>query len=97
MLKPNDWVGLDTQLECPKPALWKEYTNGNYSQEDQLEGSSLDGMMKMSGMIWRRWSMWSGQNKYRTALNGRILSRRPRHFQSCSAIEEEEEDPCLKC
>jgi len=27
-----------------------EYTNGNHSQEDQLEGPSLDGMM-MSGMI----------------------------------------------
>ena len=32
-----------------------------------------------------------GKNKYMTALNGRLLSRRPRIFQSCSAIEEEEE------
>jgi len=32
---------------------------------------------------------WSGQNKYRTAWNGRVLSRRPRLYQSCSAIEEE--------
>ena len=46
----------------------------------------------MSGMIWRRWSLWSGQNKYRTVVNGRILSRRPRLYQSCSAIEEEEEE-----
>ena len=44
-------------------------------------------------MIWRRRSLWSGQNKYRTALNGRILSRRPRLYQSCSAIEEEELKP----
>jgi hypothetical protein len=29
---------------------------------------------------------------YKTALNGRILSRRPRHYQSCSTIEEEEKD-----
>jgi len=41
-------------------------------------------------MIWRRWSLWSGQNKYRTVLNGRILLRGPRFYQSCSAIEEEE-------
>jgi hypothetical protein len=44
----------------------------------------------MSGMIWRRWSFWSGQYKYRTDLNRRIFSRRPRLYQSCSAIEEEE-------
>ena len=30
----------------------------NHSQEDQQEGPSLDGKM-MSGMIWRRWSLWS--------------------------------------
>jgi len=59
-----------------------------HSQEDQLEGPSLDGKM-MSGMIWRRWRLWSGQNKCRTTLNGRILSRRPRLYQNCSAIEEE--------
>jgi len=41
-------------------------------------------------MIWRRWSLWSGQNKYRTALNGRLLSRRPRLCQTCSNIEEED-------
>ena len=29
--------------------------------------------------------------QYRTALNGRILLREPRLYQSCSAIEEEEE------
>ena len=88
MLKPNDWVSLDTQIECPKLAQWKEYANGNHSQEDQLESPSLDGKM-ISGMMWRRWSLRSGQNKYRTALNGRILLRRPRLYQSCSAIEEE--------
>ena len=43
-------------------------------------------------MIWRRWSLWSGQNKYRTTLNGRLLLRRPRLYQSCSTIEEEEEE-----
>jgi len=40
-------------------------------------------------MFWRRWSLWSGQNKYRTVVNGRILSRSPRVYRSCSAIEEE--------
>ena len=49
-----------------------EYTNGNHSQEDQQEGPSLDGKI-MSGMIWRRWSLWSGHNKYRTAPNGRLF------------------------
>jgi hypothetical protein len=29
-------------------------------------------------------------DKYRTALNGRILSRRPRLYQSCSVLEEED-------
>jgi len=29
---------------------------------------------------------------YRTALNGRILLRKPRLYQSCNAIEEEEEE-----
>ena len=37
----------------------------------------------------RRWSLWSGQNKYRIALNWRILSRKPRLYHSCSVIEEE--------
>jgi len=37
MLKPKDWVGLDTQIESPKLAQWKEYTNGNHSQEDQKD------------------------------------------------------------
>jgi len=46
---------------------------------------------QMSGMIWRRWSLWSGRNKYRTTLNGSLLSRRPRPSQNCSAIEEEED------
>ena len=31
-------------------------------------------------------------NTYRTALNGWLLSRRPRFFQSCSIIEEGEEE-----
>jgi hypothetical protein len=31
---------------------------------------------------------WAEQ--YRTTLNGRLLSGRPRLFQSCSAIKEEE-------
>jgi hypothetical protein len=44
----------------------------------------------MSGVIWRRWSLRSGQNKSRIALNGRILLRRSRLHQSCSAIEEED-------
>jgi hypothetical protein len=30
------------------------------------------------------------QNKFKIALNGRVLLRRPRHYQNCSAIEEEE-------
>jgi len=30
--------------------------------------------------------------KSKIALNGRILLRRPRLYQSCSAIEEEEEE-----
>ena len=34
----------------PETSIVKEYTNGNHSQEDQLEGPSLDGKM-MSGMI----------------------------------------------
>ena len=34
----------------PETSIVKEYTNGNNSQEDQLEGSSLDGKM-MSGVI----------------------------------------------
>jgi hypothetical protein len=32
----------------------------------------------------------AGQNKSRIALNGRILLRKPRLDQSCSAEEEEE-------
>ena len=34
----------------PETSVRKEYTNGNHSQEDQLEGPSLDGKM-MSEMI----------------------------------------------
>jgi len=32
------------------------------------------------------------EHKSKTVTNGRILLRRPRIYQSCSAIEEEEED-----
>jgi len=73
---------LDTQIECPKLAQLKEYTNRNHLQEDQQEVPSLEGKM-MSGMTWRRWSLWSGLNKSRTVSNGRILFRRPRLYQSC--------------
>ena len=41
-------------------------------------------MKKMKLMKWAE--------QAQTALNGRILSRRPRLYQSCSAIVEEEED-----
>jgi hypothetical protein len=34
--------------------------------------------------------MWSDKSKI--ALNGRILLRKPRLYQSCSAEEEEEDD-----
>jgi hypothetical protein len=49
MLKPKDLVGLGTQIESPKLAQLKEYTNRNHSQEDQHEGPNLDGKM-MPGM-----------------------------------------------
>jgi len=64
-------------------------TNGNHSQIDQQEVPSPDEKI-MSGMAWRKWSLWSGQNKSRTVLNGRVLLRRPRIDQSCSAIEEDQ-------
>jgi len=61
MLKPKDWVGLDTRIECLKLAELKEYTNGNHSQEDQQEGPSLYRKM-MSGMIWKKKLMkWAEQ------------------------------------
>ena len=42
------WFGHTNRM--PETSTVKEYTNGNHSQEDQLEGPSLDWMM-MSGMI----------------------------------------------
>ena len=42
------WFGHTNRM--PETSIVKEYTNGNNSQEDQLEGSSLDGKM-MSGVI----------------------------------------------
>ena len=41
------WFGHINRM--PETSIEKEYTNGNHSQEDQLEGSNLD--EKMSGMI----------------------------------------------
>ena len=61
----------------------------NHWQEGHLKGPSLDGKM-MSGKIWRKWSLWSGWNKYSAARNGKILSRKPRLYQSCSTTEEGE-------
>ena len=65
----------------------RTHTNRNQSQEDQQEGPSLDGKT-MSGIIWKRWSLWSDLNKSKTVSDGRILLRRTRLYQSCSAIEE---------
>ena len=42
------WFGHINRM--PETSKVKKYKNGNHSQEDQLEGPSLDGMM-MSGMI----------------------------------------------
>ena len=41
------WFGHTNRM--PETSIVKRITNGNHSQEDQLEGPSLDG--KMSGMI----------------------------------------------
>ena len=45
-----------TQIEYPKLAQLKEYTNENHSQEDQQEGQTLDRKM-MSGITGRRWNL----------------------------------------
>ena len=42
------WFGHTNRM--PETSVRKEYTNGKHSQEDQLEGPSLDGKM-MSEMI----------------------------------------------
>jgi hypothetical protein len=34
--------------------------------------------------------LYSGQDKSKITLNGRVLLRRPRLYHSCSAIEEED-------
>ena len=80
------WFGHINRM--PETGRVKIYTNGNHSQVRQQEGTSPTGKM-MSRMTWRRWSLWGGQNKSRTALNGSILSRRQRLDQSCSATEED--------
>ena len=40
----------------------------------------------------RKMRLENGQNKSRIALNGRVLLRKPRPYQSCSAEEEEGEE-----
>ena len=80
------WFGHTNRM--PETSLVKRIHKWNPFTGRPAGRPSLDGMM-ISGMIWRRQSLWSGQNKYRNVLNGRILSGRPRLYKSCSAIEEE--------
>jgi hypothetical protein len=62
---------------------WKPFTGRPAGgPKSRWEDDVRNDLKKMKLINW--------QNKYRTVLNGRILSRRPRLYQSCSAIEEEE-------
>ena len=62
---------------------WKPFTGRPAGRpKSRWEDNVRNDRKKMKLMKWK--------NKYRTALNGRILWRRPRLYQSCSAIEEEE-------
>jgi hypothetical protein len=65
--------------------IWKPFTGRPAGRPKcRWEGDLRNDLKEMKVMKW--------QNKYRTALNGRILWRRPRMYQSCSDIEEEEEE-----
>jgi hypothetical protein len=57
--------------------------------DNQQEDPSPDGKM-MSGMTREGCNLLSGQNMSKIALNGRLLLRKPRLYQSCSAEEEED-------
>jgi len=62
---------------------WKPFTGRSAGRhKSRWEDDVRNDLKKMALVKW--------QNKYRTALSRRLLSRRPRLFQSCSAIEEEE-------
>jgi hypothetical protein len=60
---------------------WKPFTGRPAGRpKSRWEDDVRNGLKKMKLVKWAE--------QYRTALNGRILSTRPRLFQSCSAIKE---------
>jgi hypothetical protein len=63
---------------------WKPFTRRAVGRpKSRWEDDVRNGLKKME--------LVNGLNKSKTALNGRILLRRPRLYHSCSAIEEEGE------